>query len=230
MRRRLRGSPLPRAELTGAPVRRAVLDVDRVADRAAARRALDLPDDRFVVAVMGGSLGSAPLNDAIASYLLAHRDDVGLAVRQVAGERFADEVERIGDDPAGDVTGVLHRVVGYEPNMPAVYAAADVLVGRGGASTVHEVAATGIPAILVPWAGAADDHQPDNVAWLTEVGGAVMLLDHELPRLGSEIERLRADPDLLRALSHAAARRGEVHRRGALASLIERVAVTSSPS
>ena len=52
------GSPLPRAEVTGAPLRRAILDVDRVADRASARRALALPDDRFVVAVMGGSLGS----------------------------------------------------------------------------------------------------------------------------------------------------------------------------
>ncbi len=57
------GSPLPRAEVTGAPLRRAILDVDRVADRASARRTLDLPDDRFVVAVMGGSLGSGPLND-----------------------------------------------------------------------------------------------------------------------------------------------------------------------
>ena len=40
---------------------------------------------------------------------------------------------------------MFHQVVGYEPNMAAVYAAADVLVGRGGASTVHEVAATGMP-------------------------------------------------------------------------------------
>ena len=46
----------------------------------------------------------------------------------------------------------------------------DLLVGRGGASTVHEVAVTGIPAILIPWSGAADDHQTENVRWLSEVG------------------------------------------------------------
>ncbi len=222
------GSPLPRAEVTGAPLRRAILEVDRVADRAAARRALDLPDDRFVVAVMGGSLGSAPLNAAVGSYVTEHRDDAGLAVYQVAGERFASGI--VGADRPGGGPGVLHRVVGYEPNMAAVYAAADVLVGRGGASTVHEVAATGIPSILVPWPGATDDHQRDNIEWLTEVGGAVMLRDQELDRLGAELERLRADPDARAALSSAAARRGEVHRRGALASLIERVAVSSSPS
>ena len=219
------GSPLPRAEVTGAPLRRAILDVDRVADRASAREALELPDDRFVVAVMGGSLGSGPLNDAIRNYLVDHRDDAGLAVHQVAGERFAADIERIEGEP-----GVIHRVVGYEPNMAAVYAAADLLVGRGGASTVHEVAATGIPSILVPWPGATDDHQRDNIEWLTEVGGAVMLRDDELARLGSEIERLRTDPAACTALSTAAAVRGEVHRRGALARLIERVAVTSSAS
>jgi len=222
------GSPLPRAEVTGAPLRRAILDVDRVADRASARRALALPDDRFVVAVMGGSLGSGPLNTAINAYLTEHRDDAGLAVHQVAGERFAAGVERIGD-PSIEA-GVIHRVVGYEPDMAAVYAAADLLVGRGGASTVHEVAATGIPSILVPWPGATDDHQRDNIEWLTEVGGAVMLRDDQLDGLGDEIERLRADPDARAALSNAASRRGDVHRRGALASLIERVAVASSPS
>ena len=135
-----------------------------------------------------------------------------------------------GDAIDGESGGVIHRVVGYEPNMDGVYAAADLFIGRGGASTVHEVAATGIPAILVPWPGATDDHQRDNIEWLTEVGGAVMLRDQDLQRLGGEIERLRADPDARAALASAAARRGEVHRRGALASLIERVAVTSTPS
>ena len=56
-----------------------------------------------------------------------------------------------------------------------MYAACDLLIGRGGASTVHEVAVTGAPAILVPWAGAADDHQTDNVEWLSEVGAAVLM-------------------------------------------------------
>jgi UDP-N-acetylglucosamine--N-acetylmuramyl-(pentapeptide) pyrophosphoryl-undecaprenol N-acetylglucosamine transferase len=59
--------------------------------------------------------------------------------------------------------------------MAAVYAACDLLIGRGGASTVHEVAVTGTPAILVPWAASAEDHQSANVAWLSEVGGAVQL-------------------------------------------------------
>ena len=53
---------------------------------------------------------------------------------------------------------------------------------------------TGIPAILVPWPGATDDHQRDNIAWLTEVNAAVMLRDDESDGLGDEIDWLRADP------------------------------------
>ncbi len=221
-------SPLPKATVTGAPVRQEILTIDRASGRGAARRRLGVPDDRFLVAVMGGSLGSGVLNGAIASYARAHRDDGGLAIRQVAGERFVDAIDLVGS-PAG----LLHQVVGYEDDMAAVYAAADVLVGRGGASTVHEVAVTGIPAILIPWSGAADDHQTENVRWLSDVGGAVLMTETALAadasHLGETIEALRDDVDARRHLAVAASRRGEVHRSGALAALIERVALASTP-
>jgi UDP-N-acetylglucosamine--N-acetylmuramyl-(pentapeptide) pyrophosphoryl-undecaprenol N-acetylglucosamine transferase len=163
------------------------------------------------------------LNGAIAEYLRDHSGDGDLAVRQVAGERFAAAVGVV--EPVGD--GVLHQVLGFEPRMPSMYAAVDLLIGRGGASTVHEVAVTGTPAILVPWAASADDHQTENVRWLSEVGGALLLPEGDLDRLGREIDRLRADEEALAALGAAAYSRGEVHRSGALAHLIERVAVTS---
>lgn len=219
-------SPLPRATMTGAPVRRSILDVDRARDRRTARAALGLPDDRFVVAVMGGSQGSGALNTAIVEYLRAHSGDAGLAVRHVVGERFVDDVR--ATSPSDD--GVVHQVVGYERDMPAVYAAADMLVGRGGASTVHEVAVTGIPAILVPWAASADDHQTDNVAWLSREGAAVLHPESEIAGLGSEIERLRHDSAVRASLGDAARALGERHRSGALAALIDRVALTSDTS
>jgi len=220
-------SPLPNAEVTGAPVRQEILTLDRDRDRTAARERLGVPADRFLLAVMGGSLGSGVLNGAIAGYVAARRHDSGLAVRQVAGERFIDAVETVG---GGDASGVLHQVVGYEDDMPAVYAAADLLIGRGGASTVHEVAVTGVPAVLVPWSGAADDHQTENVRWLSEVGGAILMTEGQLASdLADRIDALRDDPDERERLADAARRRGEVHRSGALATLIERVALASSP-
>lgn len=214
-------SPLPRAHLTGAPVRQSVLRIDRDADRAAARRQLGLPDDRFVVAVTGGSQGSGAVNEAVARFVAAHRADSGLAVRHVVGERFLPSA---GDGHDGS-DGVLHQIIGYETEMPAVYAAADVLVGRGGASTVHEVAVTGIPAVLVPWAAAAEDHQTANVRWLSDRGAAVLLAESELDRLGTVLDGLRSDAGARADLAGAAASLGEVHRRGALAELVESVAL-----
>ncbi|MEO6652859.1 MAG: glycosyltransferase [Ilumatobacteraceae bacterium] len=213
-------SPLPKATLTGAPVRRAILDVDRVRDRAAARVELGLPADRFVVAVMGGSQGSGVLNTAVVDLLRRHGDDRGLAIRHVVGDRF---VESAG--PARDgATGVLYQPISYEPRMASVYAAADVIVGRGGASTVHEVAVTGTPAVLVPWADSAEDHQTLNVRWLADAGAAIHLAETEIGQLGDVVARLRSDDEARSALTRNALELGRIHRRGALAELIESVA------
>jgi UDP-N-acetylglucosamine--N-acetylmuramyl-(pentapeptide) pyrophosphoryl-undecaprenol N-acetylglucosamine transferase len=213
-------SQLPRAELTGAPVRRGILDVDRSDGRDAAREALDVPADRFLVAVMGGSLGSAALNTAITQYVQAHAGDAGLAVRHACGERFVADAAA----PQDGSGGILYQVSGYEAHMAKVFAAADVFVGRGGASTVAEVAATGTPSILVPWPGAAEDHQTANVRWLSDRAAAVYLPESRIGELGEQIERLRHDSASRTALGHAAAELGAVHRSGALAALVERVA------
>ena len=215
-------SPLPRARHTGAPVRQAILDIDRVRDRAQARERLGLPLDRFVVAVMGGSQGSGVLNDVIARLVDTHAADGDLAIRHAVGERFL-----VGARPArtGADGGLVYQPVGYEPEMPLVYAAADLLVGRGGASTVHEVAVTGIPAVLVPWAASAEDHQTMNVRWLSDDGAAVFLAEPDVGQLPEVIDRLRGSPSELAALSTAASDKGAIHRSGALAQLVESVAL-----
>jgi len=214
-------SPLPRATLTGAPVRQAILDIDRTRDRAAARHQLGLPPDRFVVAAMGGSQGSGVLNSAIAGIVADRAGDSTLAVRHVVGERFLDRAP-----PAADGSdGIVYQPVGYEPQMPLVYAAADVLVGRGGASTVHEVAVTGIPAVLVPWADSAEDHQTSNVRWLSDAGAAIHLPEDQIERLDGIVRALQVDHEQRSSLSSRARELGETHRRGALAELIERVAM-----
>ena len=213
-------SPLPRATLTGAPVRQAILDINRNRDRAAARHQLGLPPDRFVVAVMGGSQGSGLLNQAVAEIVAERSGDSSLAIRHAVGERFLDVAP-----PASDgATGVLYQPVGYEPEMPLVYAAADVLVGRGGASTVHEVAVTGIPSVLVPWAASAEDHQTLNVRWLSDADAAVHLPEGRIDRLGPLLRELQLDHERRARLSARAAELGTAHRRGALAELVEEVA------
>lgn len=216
------GSALPGATLTGAPVRQQVIAVDRAGQRGSARDALELPRDRFVVAVMCGSQGAAAVNSAVAGAveLLADRRD--LAVHHVVGDRFVTEAA-----PARDGSeGILYRVIGYEDRMPLLYAAADLMVTRGGAGTIAELATAGVPAIVVPWPGAAENHQLDNARTLSDIGAAVLLEQHDLTarRLADEIERLQSDRSALDGIAERARVAGEAHRSGRLVTLIEEVA------
>jgi UDP-N-acetylglucosamine--N-acetylmuramyl-(pentapeptide) pyrophosphoryl-undecaprenol N-acetylglucosamine transferase len=90
---------------------------------------------------------------------------------------------------------------------------------------VAEVAVTGTPSILVPWPGAAENHQTENVRWLADQGGAVHLPEAELDALGSRIDELRNNSADLAELAANARRAGQIHRSGMLGALIEGVAL-----
>jgi undecaprenyldiphospho-muramoylpentapeptide beta-N-acetylglucosaminyltransferase len=216
------GSSLPRAELTGAPVRQEVLAVDRRADREAARSQLGLPTDRFLIAVFGGSLGAQRLNAVTADAVEGLADRRDLAVYHVVGER-----NLAGAAPAReDGEGIMYRVVGYEERMPLVYAAADLMITRAGAATIAELATVGMPSLIVPWPGAAENHQLENARELTEHGAAVLIEERDLTaeRMIGEIHDLSANAAALAEMSAAAGEIGQRHRSGALVDLIERVA------
>jgi UDP-N-acetylglucosamine--N-acetylmuramyl-(pentapeptide) pyrophosphoryl-undecaprenol N-acetylglucosamine transferase len=199
--------------------------VDPARDRAGARAALDLPLDRFVLLAVGGSLGSAALNTAVEGFVAASADRADLAVHHVAGERFVDGLAASANAGAR-AGGILYHVVGYEDRMPQAYAAADVVLARAGASTVAELTAVGVPSILVPWPGAADDHQTANASPLAEAGAALLLPESDLSvaRLQREIDRLESHPEELVGMAAAARALGAVHRSDALVRLVEEVA------
>lgn len=212
------GSLLPRRVVTGAPLRSAVVAVDRERDVEAARRRLGLPLERFVLLVVGGSLGSGRLNDVTRRFVAASGARSDLAVRHVTGTR--DEAP--DPAPSGGADRIVYQPVRYEDDMPSAYAAADAVLARAGATTVAELAALGLPSILVPWPLAAEDHQTANARVLADVGGAILVPDRELDadRLRHELARL-ADPLMRFAIGLAAASVG--HRDGAarVAAVVE---------
>jgi len=209
------GSPLPNAVVVGAPLRRSILEVDRQQDSVEARRRLGVPEGRDLIVVMGGSLGSGVLNDAVASFLEVNSARNDLAVLHISGkQRVAGPSERNGDD------SIWYRRSEFVRAAEELYAAADLFVGRGGASTVHEVAATGTPAILVPWSGASDDHQLANVRWLSDSFGAVLVGDNDPNEVVEAITTLLEDVEQRDALSARAREIGAIHHGGLISKLV----------
>jgi UDP-N-acetylglucosamine--N-acetylmuramyl-(pentapeptide) pyrophosphoryl-undecaprenol N-acetylglucosamine transferase len=120
-------------------------------------------------------------------------------------------------------SGLWYRQVPYEDHMPIVYAACDVAVCRAGASTVAELTAVGLPAILVPLPGAPGDHQTANARALSTAGAARLVPDAELnaSRLAAELDALLGDPAGLDTMARAARQLARPEAAAAVAELAE---------
>ena len=217
------GTPLPRAVVTGNPVRAEILAVDRSpAGRVAARAALGLPEGRRVVAVFGGSLGALRLNNAVLGAFdsWSGRDD--LAVRHAVGERDWTLVTGETRDPGR----LFWQPIRYDDQRELSLAAADLAVSRAGGNTVAELAAVGLPSILVPLPGAPGDHQTANARHLSDAGAAVLVPDGEFTpdRFVREVEGLLDDPARLAAMGDAASRVARRDAAEAVAALVEQCA------
>jgi undecaprenyldiphospho-muramoylpentapeptide beta-N-acetylglucosaminyltransferase len=214
------GTALRRAVVTGNPLRPEILAADR--DPAAARAALDVPPDRRLVLVFGGSLGSRRINVATAGLVdrWADRDDV--AVRHVVGERDWEDPDARREEREGPGS-ILYVPVRYEDDMPTALAAADLVVSRSGATTVSELAAIGVPAVLVPLPIATADHQTANARFMVDAGAARLVPDAELDagRLAREVGDLLTDPPRLARMAAAAARQARPDASDRVADLVE---------
>ena len=159
-------TPLPRAEYVGLPIRRMISQLDRSAVREEARAFFGLDADRPTLLVTGGSQGARRLNQAVSGAAGA-LGAAGIQVLHVAG-------------PSGEATpepsDVPYVVVPFVNRMDLAYAAADVVVCRGGASSVTEAAAVGLPAVFVPLP-IGNGEQEHNARPIVTAGGGLLVAD-----------------------------------------------------
>jgi UDP-N-acetylglucosamine:LPS N-acetylglucosamine transferase len=225
------GTDLPRATVTGNPLR-AELVAEAESRRGPtgadardrARTELGLPLDRTVVLVTTGSLGSTRVNAAVRGLVDRWRDRGDVAVRHVSGRRDHDDLA--ADLPDLPPDGLVYDLVAYEDRMPVALAAADVAVTRAGAGTCTELAAFGVPAVMVPLPIATRDHQAANAGVLAEAGAAVVVPDAELDvdRLEAELAALVDDAPRREAMAEAMAGQARLDAADRVASLVEEVA------
>ena len=161
--------------VTGSPVREEIL----FADRAAAREKLGV-GDRVCILSFGGSLGAERINRAMAE-VVAHFAPTGRthhihATGAYGTELFPECLRELGADITGDPHMDIRE---YIRDMADCLAAADLVICRAGASTVSELTALGVPAIMVPSPYVTNNHQEKNARALETHGGVEVLLEQD---------------------------------------------------
>lgn len=161
---------------TGNPVRERVLK----ATYKEAAQAFELKEDRKTILVFGGSRGAHNLNKAILGCYEALRNYANLQVIHATGEDdyslASTELMRLkqSDDK------LIYKYYPYLDDIGLAYAGADLVISRAGATTIAEISARGVPAILIPYPHATAGHQQKNAEILQRAGAAKLVLDKEL--------------------------------------------------
>src|SRR2546430_2917077 len=179
------------AEITGVPVRQAFF-----------RTITKPPGTQPTLLVFGGSQGAHAINQAMIQCLPELlKQAPAIHIIHQTGERDYNEAQA-----AYQRSGTSAEVHKFINDMPALFARADLLVCRSGASTVAEIAAAGKPAIFVPFPRAADDHQNVNARALERAGAAIVVEESNLEAayLVDTIAALIGDPNQLHSMSAAA--------------------------
>ena len=159
---------------TGIPVRTSLFHPN---NRIEAARRLGLDPNRKTILAIGGSQGARSINETVAALVTRRALAPDWQVLHASGERDYEYMQAEERTPFGENRIVL---VPYLRDMADAYALADLVIARAGASTLGELAALGLPSILVPYPFASDDHQAANARAFEACGAAVVIADRDL--------------------------------------------------
>ncbi|WNM19183.1 undecaprenyldiphospho-muramoylpentapeptide beta-N-acetylglucosaminyltransferase [Flavobacterium capsici] len=184
--------PKEKIILTGNPVRQDLLDISN--KRNEAIEYFKLKEEKKTLLVLGGSLGSRRINQLIESKIF---DIVANDIQVIwqCGKFYIEEYKHYSDNKNVQVTAFIDR-------MDLVYAVADFVISRAGASSVSELCLVGKPTIFIPSPNVAEDHQTKNAKAIVEKNGALMIKENELDEKFDEVfQNLISDEKLQNDLS-----------------------------
>ncbi len=162
--------PEKKINLTGNPVRQDILDIDSKRNEAIAY--FDLDDNKKTLLVIGGSLGARRINQLIAKEIDFLRNH-NLQIIWQCGNLYMSDYTQFSE-----VENV--QVVSFIDRMDLIYAAADFVISRAGASSVSELCLVGKPVLFIPSPNVAEDHQTKNAKAIVDKNGALLIKESEL--------------------------------------------------
>ena len=180
-------------EVVGMPVRKEFL----FGNKAEARKELGITDEKPVVVSAFGSQGAKVMNETMADMMPLEQAD-GFPFHHIhATGSFGKEwmPKRVKDNGVDYENEAMLDIREYIYNMPTVMAAADVIIGRAGSATCNEIAAAGVPCILIPSPNVTNNHQEKNARVLEAADGAVVVLEKDCSPEGmyQQVMELLAD-------------------------------------
>ena len=192
--------PKYKMKLTGNPVRQDLIGIEN--KRQEAMLFFNLNPDKKTLLVLGGSLGSRRINQLIAKEIVNFASQNVQVIWQ-CGKFYLEEYKHFSDHQDLQVAAFIDR-------MDLVYAAADIVISRAGASSVSELCLVGKPVIFIPSPNVAEDHQTKNAMAIVDQKGALLLKEVELDTQFSTVfNSLLADTPLQKELSENIKRLGK---------------------
>ena len=184
--------PKEKMILTGNPVRQDLIDI--ASKREEAIQYFNLDANKKTVLVLGGSLGSRRINQLIEKELDNFRANNVQVIWQ-CGKFYFEEYKHFNDNKNVQVLSFIDK-------MDLVYAAADVIISRAGASSVSELCIVGKPVIFIPSPNVAEDHQTKNAKAIVDKKGAILIKESDLDsQFNTVFNNLLSDENLQKELS-----------------------------
>lgn len=189
--------PNEKTQLAGNPTRKSLGRTNR----KEALQAFNFSNNKKTLLILGGSGGARKINQAMQKHIKTLHNDLGLQIIWQCGKRYYDKLR---SDTKPQKFEHL-RLKDFIHDMPAAYAAADLVISRAGALSCSELALTGKPSILVPSPNVAGDHQTKNARSMVDNGAAKLVTDDQLvKRLPNAVQEIIDDEQRLKEMSKAA--------------------------
>ena len=200
--------PKEKMILTGNPVRQDLIDID--SKREEAIKYFNLDASKKTLLVLGGSLGARRVNQLIEKELPLF-DSLNVQIIWQCGKFYFDQYNKYNTNANQQPTTNI-QVLAFIDRMDLVYAAADFVISRAGASSVSELSIVGKPVLFIPSPNVAEDHQTKNAKAIVDRKGALMLKESELDeKFNTVFSDLVANENLQKQLSESIKKLAKIH-------------------
>ena len=186
------------AAFTGNPIRKSTFSIDKKCGLQSTK----FVDCNPIILIIGGSQGARALNTTVAKGICLLKNEIDdIQVAHITGK---NDVEKVRD--LYDSANIDNYVIDFSDNIGELYNIADVAVTRAGALTIAELSAAGLPAVLIPFPYATDDHQAENARLMAEQGAAKIIFEKDLTpeNISDILKNILSNNDLKREMKEAA--------------------------